>query len=105
MEKALCYISRKKKALKEITNNNVRQNTPESESSPSLQSSVSPSILPMTTPRSDASNARKRNARKKRDKIIKDKDKKIEYYIKKSEKYRKRLERLEKAKKKENVDT
>lgn len=59
----------------------------------------------MTTPRSDASNARKLYARKKRDKIIKDKDKKIEYYRKKSEKYRKRLERLEKAKTKENVDT
>lgn len=95
----------KKKALKEITNNFVRQNTPESEGSPSPQSSTSPSILPMTTPRSDASNARKRNARKNRVKIIKDKDKKIEYYKKKSEKYRKRLERLEKAKTKENVDT
>lgn len=106
MEKALCYLSRKKKkVLKEITNNFVRQNTPESEHSPSPQSSASPSVPPMTTPRSDAGNARKRNARKKRDKIIKDKDKKIEYYRKKSEKYRKRLERLEKAKTKENVDT
>ncbi|KAF9410992.1 hypothetical protein HW555_010124 [Spodoptera exigua] len=53
------------------------------------------SSIPMTTPRNDASNARKRHARKKRDKIIKYKDKKIE----------KRLERLEKAKTKENVDT
>ena len=105
MEKALCYLSRKKKALKEITNNFVRQITPEYEGSPSPQSSVSPSILPMTTPRSDASNARKRNARKKRDQIIKDKDKKIEYYRKKSEKYRKRFKRLETAKTKENVDT
>lgn len=104
MEKALCYLSRKKSFER-----NYKQFCTIKYARiwglPFPQSSVSPSILPRTTPRSDASNARKRNARKKRDKIIQDKDKKIEYYRKKSEKYRKILERLEKAKTKENIDT
>ncbi|CAH1115642.1 unnamed protein product [Psylliodes chrysocephalus] len=89
----------KKKALQEVTNTFIRENTPDSE----CLVAVSPT--PARSSIYSIINMRKSRAKKKRERIIREKDRKINHYKKKLEKYRKRLQRLEKANMKNIVDT
>nr|CAI5859698.1 unnamed protein product [Callosobruchus analis] len=85
----------KKKSLKDITNNFVRENTPDS-----LPVSPAPPVSP-----ENVLTVARRQAKLKRERIIREKDRKIYHYKKKMEKYKKRLQRLEKANSKNNPDT
>lgn len=76
----------KKKNLKEITNTFIRENTPDS---------IDPPVECRAPLRSSVA-ARKKEAKKKREKILKEKDHKIQEYKQKLEKYKKRLQRLKK---------
>nr|CAI5837126.1 unnamed protein product [Callosobruchus analis] len=85
----------KKKSLKDITNNFVRENTPDS-----LPVSPAPPVSP-----ENVLTVARRQAKLKRERIIREKDRKIYHYKKKMEKYKKRLQRLEKGNSKNNPDT
>ncbi|KAK9875352.1 hypothetical protein WA026_007750 [Henosepilachna vigintioctopunctata] len=76
----------KKKNLKEITNTFIRENTPDS---------IEPTVECRAPSRSSVA-ARKKEAKKKREKILKEKDHKIQEYKQKFEKYKRRLQRLKK---------
>ncbi|CAG9574155.1 unnamed protein product [Danaus chrysippus] len=75
----------KKRAMKEITNTFVRENTPDSTTGPTLECPA-----PLRSSENALVEARKKQARKKRAKILKDKDNKIQQYKQKLEKYKKR---------------
>ncbi|CAG9577518.1 unnamed protein product [Danaus chrysippus] len=80
----------KKRAMKEITNTFVRENTPDSTTGPTLECPA-----PLRSSENALVETRKKQARKQRAKILKDKDNKIQQYKQKLEKYKKRLQRLE----------
>lgn len=91
-KKARGEFDDKKKALKEVTNTYLRENTPDSDQ-------ISPDSPIIERPRSAGSKrvvARKRLAKNRRDRIMRQKNKQVDYYKKKMEKYKKKFQRLTK---------
>lgn len=79
----------KKKVVKDITNNFVRENTPDSENAAEERQA------PLRSSESALVKARKKNAKKKHERVLKEKDLEIQECKRKMEKYKKRLQRLE----------